>query len=316
MALTAGERVTLITRIASALAERPYSETDLILDQFGFPTSDRWEGDAHSYVVAHIKAGDETDLLALHGYLFPGEAPSAPGSKSREEAAGGIWESGYFRLFISHSSKQKIEIGEFKVALRQYGIDAFVAHDDIEPTKEWQDVIETALHTCEAFTAYLTLDFQPSDWCDQEVGVALARGILIIPIRKGKNPYGFMGKYQALPGANKHPPRLAEDIAEILRSNGLTAERFSEAERVVLPIQAVEAIEAADTYNEARAAFSMLEAIPRDHFPEELVKRIEKACQNNGQLSAQWAWGSTTVAEEAQKIVAEIRESDDDDMPF
>ena len=37
-------------------------------------------------------------------------------------------------------------------------------------------------------TVYLTDDFHPSLWTDQEVGVALARAVLVIPIRKGATP--------------------------------------------------------------------------------------------------------------------------------
>jgi hypothetical protein len=305
--MTPGERITIITKVASALAEREWADVDLILETFGFPTSDQWSGDQHSYVVAHVKNADDLKLLTLHGHLFPGEAPSPPGPAAHESAAAGLWEAGYFRLFISHSSKQRVEVGELKTALRAYGIDGFVAHDDIEPTKKWQETIETALHSCEAFVAYLTGDFHGSLWTDQEVGVALGRGVLIIPIRKGDTPYGFMGKYQALPGANKFAPRLAEDVAVILAKHELTDARYNEARSIAIPLRAVEAIENANTYDEARAAFKLFKSVPEDDLTDALLDRIEKACKQNSQLKAQWAWGSTTVADEASAIVDRVR---------
>ena len=55
----------------------------------------------------------------------------------------------------------------------------------------------------DALAAILTPGFNESKWTDQEVGVAVGRGSLIIPIRKGMNPYGFIGKYQGMQG-KKH----------------------------------------------------------------------------------------------------------------
>jgi hypothetical protein len=45
---------------------------------------------------------------------------------------------------------------ELKDALVLYAIDGFVAHEDIEPTKEWLIEIETALETCHGLVALLT----------------------------------------------------------------------------------------------------------------------------------------------------------------
>jgi hypothetical protein len=44
----------------------------------------------------------------------------------------------------------------------------------------------------------LSKDFHESNWTDQEVGYAVARGIPIIAVRLGRDPYGFIGKFQAL----------------------------------------------------------------------------------------------------------------------
>jgi len=52
----------------------------------------------------------------------------------------------------------------------------------------------SALATCEALIAWLTPDFHESLWTDQEVGFCVGRSVLIIPIRVGLNPYGFIGK--------------------------------------------------------------------------------------------------------------------------
>src|SRR5688572_19193335 len=119
-------------KIASALSERRWQDIDLILEQFGFSTTEYWEGDAYSYVVQYTKGGTDEALLELHEFLFPGEAPS-PREEGAADEGVAIWQPGYFRLFISHSSKQADDVGALKRALRPYAIDAFVAHDDIDP---------------------------------------------------------------------------------------------------------------------------------------------------------------------------------------
>jgi hypothetical protein len=108
-----------------------------------------------------------------------------------------IWGDGY-RLFLSHKAQVKKQTAELKESLQIFGVSSFVAHADIRPTKAWQDEIENALATMDGFVALMTADFHDSPWTDQEVGYALAKGVPIIAIKLGKDPYGFIGKFQAL----------------------------------------------------------------------------------------------------------------------
>lgn len=109
-----------------------------------------------------------------------------------------IWGSSGYRVFLSHKTQVKVETAALKAALKLFGVTCFVAHEDILATKEWQNEIETALESMDAFVALLTKDFHESDWTDQEVGFAVAKGVPIIAVRLGKDPYGFIGKFQAL----------------------------------------------------------------------------------------------------------------------
>jgi len=109
-----------------------------------------------------------------------------------------IWGDDGFRVFLSHKSEVNKETAELKQYLSLFGISCFVAHKDINPTIEWQDEIINALTTMDAFVALMTDGFHDSEWTDQEVGFALARGTSIIAIQLGKTPYGFIGKFQAL----------------------------------------------------------------------------------------------------------------------
>jgi hypothetical protein len=116
-------------------------------------------------------------------------------------------------VFLSHKAEVKREVAQVKEQLSYFGLSCFVAHEDIHPTTEWQDEIENALSTMDAFVALMTDNFHESDWTDQEVGYAFARGIPIVAARLGRNPYGFIGKFQ---GLATRWQTAGTDIAKIL----------------------------------------------------------------------------------------------------
>ena len=118
-----------------------------------------------------------------------------------------LWGGGSIRVFISHVDQHKKRATQIKNALADLGIASFVAHEDIEPSEEWQTEIIRALSSMNMFIALLTEGFKESNWTDQEVGFAIARRIPILPVGKELTPYGFMGKYQALrrSGSNGRP---------------------------------------------------------------------------------------------------------------
>ena len=114
-----------------------------------------------------------------------------------------FWEKGYFRLFISHISKNKGPAAKFRESLADFHISGFVAHSDIQPTRVWENEILQALHTSDALVALLHTGFHESPWTDQEIGVAIGRNLLSLSIAFGETPYGFLGRYQALQGKGK-----------------------------------------------------------------------------------------------------------------
>jgi hypothetical protein len=68
-----------------------------------------------------------------------------------DEAQRRIWSDEKFRLFLSHKSEFRVETGKLKTQLNDLGISAFVAHEDIHPSEEWQEEIENALATMDGF---------------------------------------------------------------------------------------------------------------------------------------------------------------------
>ena len=140
-----------------------------------------------------------------------------------------LWESGFLRLFLSHISSHKQQVSGLRAELKVFCVDGFVAHEDIEPTEEWQAEIERALASMHALAALLTTDYPSSKWTDQEVGVALGRGVLVVPVGFDLDPYGFIGKNQELSGSLDKPRELASEMVAVLGRNERTSIVMREA---------------------------------------------------------------------------------------
>src|SRR5262249_42080402 len=80
---------------------------------------------------------------------------------------------GQFRLFMSHLAIHEEFVGAVGANLGRYGVSSFVAHVSIEPSEEWQNVIESALRSCDAMAVFLHTGFHERYWCCQEVGVRI-----------------------------------------------------------------------------------------------------------------------------------------------
>ena len=168
-----------------------------ILDQVG--SIDRCHSNDS---IGEVLIAPTTDDSNVYGSKF---APSQAETKH-------LWKAGHFRLFLSHLAEHKVKVHKLKSSLSQYNIDAFVAHDDIQPSREWQNEIELALRSMDCLAALVTPKFIDSKWCDQEIGWALGRGVPVLPIRLDADPYGFAGKFQAIAGTLEAPDRLALSI--------------------------------------------------------------------------------------------------------
>ena len=182
-------------------------------------------GEFISDVSLEVAVEESRDWRKDSGLLVT-SARSVPSDASTR-----IWgDEGYFRLFLSHISKYKAEAAKLKDDLRLFGVSCFVAHKDIEPLKEWQDEIELALASMDALAALLTPGFHESRWTDQEVGFAYARQVQIIPLRLGLDPYGFLGKFQALTTDWKD---AALNIAKLLTNDPRMLTGFLNALRLI-----------------------------------------------------------------------------------
>ena len=108
-----------------------------------------------------------------------------------------IWETQRgIRVFISHRTTHKLDATKLKQELSLWGINCFVAHKDIDVSEEWRSEILFALNSMHAFAALITDDYHGSDWTDQELGFALAKGVPIFPLLSGGKSYGFIDAKQ------------------------------------------------------------------------------------------------------------------------
>jgi len=131
-------------------------------------------------------------------------------------ASAEFWKEDYLKVFISHLSSNRERMSAMKANLARWGISAFIAHEDIEASKEWRDEVEAGLATMEVLVAVVEPGFKESDWCTQEVGYALGRNVDIIPLRAGLDPFGFFGKYQGIQIKGKYPEDVASEIVQTI----------------------------------------------------------------------------------------------------
>ena len=187
----------------------------------------------------------------------------------------GIWKHGYIRVFVSHKAEYKEEVGALKAGLQKYGIDCFVTHDTIEPLEEWEDQIRKSLFSMEILLTFITDNFSESNWTDQEIGVAIGRGIPIIPLKmQRKDPYGFIGRYQALRGNLENIEGTIDLVHKTI------AEKIDREGR--LKTAAIEAFANSTNYDDARDTFDVLSKY--EEFNDDEINRIVAGYNFNNQL--------------------------------
>jgi len=283
MSLSASQRINLLKEISDRLQVEDGPLIDLTLSQFGLPTTDEWQGgNKHAYVIQMSKGAQDAVLveLAQHvGFLIE-EVPK-PGIDPP------FWRKRMFRLFITHLSAEKVFAAELQEALLSYGITGFVAHNDIEPTLEWQTQIETALSTADSLVALMHPAFHASNWTDQEIGFAMGRGLPVFAVRFGQDPYGFIGRFQGFVGGGKAVEVLALELFDSYRKNKQSQKRMGE---VLMNL-----FEDSSSFQSAKVRIGYLEQLEVWH--SSFIPRLEAAADANSQISGSWG-----VPERAQAL--------------
>ena len=212
-------------------------------------------------VFFEMEIADDRDWRKESGLLLSSQRIVLPDAETR------IWGNEGFRVFLTHRTEVKKQTSDLKDRLRPFGISCFVAHEDIHPTKEWQNEIENALFSMDALVALMTDEFHDSLWTDQEVGCAFGRGVPIISVKLGRDPYGFIGKFQAL---SCSWDIAAVEIVKILVKQDRMLNAY---------IKAVQTCESYDQGNK------LSEVLPRiDKLSEQQAGSLMSAFNENGQV--------------------------------
>lgn len=265
------ERIKLIKEIANKLGRDDWRFVNVTFKQFKIRTMnpDDYYGSLFQYVTDMIEDESDQTLLELAQHLeinlfeSPASFPDPP-----------FWKENYYKLFLSNIAAFKKEAAELQKSLLTYGITSFVAHEDIEPTKEWQSEIEIALKTMDGLAALLTPTFHESKWTDQEVGVAIGRNVPIIPLRFGQDPYGFVGKYQGLQGAGKDFRQLSKEIMQILLANENSRQKMTQG--------LVHSLVKSHSFAESKEKIGFIEKAP--YLSTDLIQLLENSIKENSQV--------------------------------
>ena len=125
-----------------------------------------------------------------------------------------------------------------------------------------------------AMAALITEDFHASLWTDQEVGIAMGRDVLLVPVRVPTVPYGFMGRHQALPGDLARPQQLAAALVDVFVRRPQTS--------VVMHEALTNALEHSHSFSESKVLIEKIQTATG--FTKEQLARLEAAIRNNDQV--------------------------------
>ncbi|CAH6909188.1 TIR domain-containing protein [Vibrio chagasii] len=266
------ERIEFLDTIAVELQSRmTFVDIDTYFRGHGVPLKDNCSTNSKRSYSKEMLSDVGDELLFKIAKELSIETPEKEVVPIKEVT---FWKAGHFKLFLSHLASFKVQTSHLQAALRKYAISSFVAHEDIEPTKEWLGEIEAGLQTMDALVAILMPGFQESKWCDQEVGIAVGRDVLIIPVRKGLDPYGFIGKYQGIQAQGKNIGEVALAIFTTLVKSPKTKNK------VLLALSG--AISNATTPEEAIEKVEILKSL--DNVSNELIESLKDQVLDNSLL--------------------------------
>lgn len=191
-----------------------------------------------------------------------------------DRSALGPWKADHVRAFLSHLASEKAFASDVANELEIAGIHGFVAHDTIEPSLEWQDVIEEALRTCHVFVGLVHPTFAASFWAQQEVGWAAGRGIPVFMVRLGEDPRGFPAKFQAPSLLGRTATHVADSIIVWLSKDPLYGAQVTS--------HLVSSLRSATSFTDARDAARKIERMGQLSDP--LLDELIDAYLSNNQL--------------------------------
>lgn len=188
---------------------------------------------------------------------------------------------GALKAFLSYSSKDRRLAGRVKEKLQFYGVEVFLAHEDISPSHQWLQEIIKNVKACDVFLP-LTREFSKSNWTDQEAGMAVALSKHVMPLSlKGLKPYGFLAGFQALKLNQRTLDKCCMNIVTGMVKQTKLREKTQNS--------FVESLAKSDSFSEAKEKSELLDKL--GPYNKEQVRRILKGYLENNQISGSWSAG-------------------------
>lgn len=289
--MDAAERAAALRVIVDKLTSGDWDDANVVLRGFGLPTMPQDLSPFGSpgptlkaYVLNQVSEADDDTLRELLAYVTGAQGRPDPG----------CWKPGRLRLFASYLDSHRADVGAVRERVALAGVEMFAAHESIDVSKEWQQVIEDALRSCDAAVVFLHPGFRNSAWTDQEVGYCLERRVPILPMKYDANPHGFLARYQAADCAALSATAIGDLILMWLCGEPRTQAAMAEA--------AVAALAASDSFDQTRLILGCLLRLPA--FSAEQLGRLEHAAASNPQVARAFYADSTAPAV-VNRLVAE-----------
>jgi TIR domain-containing protein len=179
--------------------------------------------------------------------------------------------------FISYSAQEKIYGGAVKRVFEEFGIDSFLAHEDLEVSQEWRNRILEELARYQIFVLLLSKAFRESQWAPQEIGLIVGRpDVLVIPLSiDGQMPFGFISHLQG------------RKIASLETIDELLIPPLGKAHPHAVIPGMIRRIERAGSYRYAEYVMKPLVPLFRELNAKELDALVEASIENGQVWSAE-----------------------------
>ncbi|HEU0132086.1 MAG TPA: toll/interleukin-1 receptor domain-containing protein [Mycobacteriales bacterium] len=261
MPLAMRDRVRLIRQVLDAVAKGtlpddvPAPPINLVLHEAGLDEVDLGYDFVGEVIARRLSDAPDQTLVEVYSAVFDVDVTEVLGAAAAADPSG-LWRPDTVRLFLSHSAHHKGFATDVANELAVVGVHAFVAHEDIEPTRQWQEQIVRALNTAEVFAGLVHPEVNDSAWCHQEIGWALGRGLPMFFLRLGPQPpRGFPGATQWGSASDADPMTASTPLIGWLTGLPGLSDRITGG--------MFEALRTAGNYYDAEAAARRIDAMGR-----------------------------------------------------
>lgn len=181
------------------------------------------------------------------------ESPPAGYAASPEST--GIGKQGSFRLFVSRRDQDGHAVQGLIREIENCGISCLLSNAHPNVARTWSPETRSKLNAMQAMLALVTDDFEEDAFCNQEIGVALGKGVPIIALSVGEAPPpGFISGCKTLRGPIDDPESAASQLfALIMESSG-------QDDRSILLDGLLDAFLSASSFIDAIALFKLLDS--------------------------------------------------------